>query len=174
MSIDIPSLLSAAGGEIVGKVRLQKIVYLLDQIGLDSGYSYEYHHYGPYSAELADSVDEDVIFGQVEEISQRRANDGVPYSIFRVSRKKDNARVEGSLGGLSLDKVRDALGAMQRYSATVLELAATIHWLATVEQISDWHAELVRRKGVKTEQGRDNQALDLLKQLGLAPADNVG
>ena len=68
MSIDIPSLLNAAGGAIVGKVRLQKIVYLLDQMGMNSGYSYEYHHYGPYSAELADSVDEDVVFRQIEEV----------------------------------------------------------------------------------------------------------
>jgi len=32
MTIDIPNLLNAAGGAIVGKVRLQKIVYLLDQM----------------------------------------------------------------------------------------------------------------------------------------------
>ena len=95
MSIDIPSLLNAAGGAIVGKVRLQKIVYLLDQMGMNSGYSYEYHHYGPYSAELADSVDEDVVFGQIEEVSQRRASDGVPYSVFRVSRAQSTAIDDG-------------------------------------------------------------------------------
>ena len=38
MTIDVPSLILAAGGEVVGKVRLQKIVYLLDQIGLNSGF----------------------------------------------------------------------------------------------------------------------------------------
>jgi len=32
MSIDIPALIDAAGGEIVGKIRLQKMVYLLDQL----------------------------------------------------------------------------------------------------------------------------------------------
>ena len=170
MSIDIPSLLSAAGGEIVGKVRLQKIVYLLDQLGMNSGYSYEYHHYGPYSSELADSVDEDIVFGQVEEISQRRASDGVPYSVFRTPRTADAAGNDGMLGDMPLVKAQSALSVLQRYSATVLELAATIHWLATVERIADWHAELVRRKGAKVEQGRDRQAFELLNELGLAPA----
>jgi uncharacterized protein len=130
MSIDIPNLLNAAGGAIVGKVRLQKIVYLLDQMGMNSGYSYEYHHYGPYSAELADSVDEDVVFGRIEEVSQRRASDGVPYSVFRVSHAQSTARDDGKLGSMPLTEVRDALGVMDRYSATVLELAATIHWLS--------------------------------------------
>jgi uncharacterized protein len=169
MSIDIPSLLKAAGGEIVGKVRLQKIVYLLDQMGMNSGYSYEYHHYGPYSAELADSVDEDVVFGQIKEISQRRASDGVPYSVFRVAHSASVAANDEMLGDISLAKARDALGSMERYSATVLELAATIHWLVNVERISNWRTELQRRKGAKVDQGRDRQALELLRELGLAP-----
>jgi uncharacterized protein YwgA len=170
MSIDIPSLLKAAGGEIVGKVRLQKIVYLLDQMGMNSGYSYEYHHYGPYSAELADSVDEDVVFDEIEEISQRRASDGVPYSVFRISHGASVAAKGEMLGDIPLAKARDALGVMERYSATVLELAATIHWLADVERISDWRTELRRRKGAKADQGRDRQALELLSELGLAPS----
>ena len=56
MTIDIPSLVVAAGGEIVGKIRLQKVVYLLDQMGLNSGFSYQYFHYGPYSEDLAERV----------------------------------------------------------------------------------------------------------------------
>jgi hypothetical protein len=59
---------------------------------------------------------------------------------------------------------------MQRKSATVLELAATIHWLAFIEEIEDWRSELRRRKGVKTEQGRADSALALLGELGIAPA----
>jgi hypothetical protein len=55
-------------------------------------------------------------------------------------------------------------------SATVLELAATIHWLAEVEGRADWREELVRRKGVKAQQGRDEKALDVLRSLGLPPA----
>jgi uncharacterized protein len=59
MTIDIPSLVVAAGGQVPGRVRLQKIVYLLDQIGLESGFTFEYHHYGPYSEGLAEQVEDE-------------------------------------------------------------------------------------------------------------------
>jgi len=167
MMIDIPRLLEAAGGEIIGKVRLQKVVYLLDQMGMNSGFSYEYHHYGPYSAELADRVNEDVIFRKINEIVSRRSSDGVPYSVYRANPQAGVAN--GNLGGISLSKAQAALAAMQSRTATILELAATIHWLAFVEKVADWRRELVRRKGVKTKSGRDKEALALLSELKLAP-----
>ena len=66
MTVDIASLVRAAGGEIVGKIRLQKMVYLLDQMGLNSGYPFEYHHYGPYSESLAQQVEDDVFFDHIK------------------------------------------------------------------------------------------------------------
>lgn len=168
MPIDIRLLLEAAGGEIVGKVRLQKVVYLLDQLGMNSGYSYEYHHYGPYSEELTDEVDSDVIFGRVEEIIRRRMSDGVPYSVFSLTELGD-VEAENKLGDLSIEEARDALTIMSDHSATALELAATIHWLSSVEQVDDWRGELVRRKGVKTQEGRTDKALQLLTDLELQP-----
>lgn len=167
MTIDVPSLVLAAGGEIVGKIRLQKVVYLLDQMGLDSGFSYEYFHYGPYSEDLAEQVEDDVVFGYLAANKRRRVSDGVPY----VSYSAESSGEGESLGThMPTGRVHSALVEMQRRSATVLELAATIHWLATIEGISDWKTELIRRKGSKTHNGRDGQALDLLRILGLPPA----
>jgi uncharacterized protein YwgA len=166
MTKDVPSLIQLAGGEIVGKIRLQKEIYLLDQIGLQSGFSFEYHHYGPYSEELADQVEDDAIFGRLRADSGRRVSDGVPYVIYRANAPGEGERVDQHI---SSDRIRFALAEMQRCSATVLELAATIHWLAFVEAVRDWRGELVRRKGAKTHDGRDRQALELLNRLGLAP-----
>jgi uncharacterized protein len=168
MTVDIPSLVLAAGGEIVGKIRLQKIVYLLDQIGLNSGFSYEYFHYGPYSEDLAEQVEEDVVFGRLHADQRRRLSDGVPYIAYSASaNSSDNG---GELAHLPTDRVQAALIEMQRRSATVLELAATIHWLAVMEDISDWKSELIRRKGSKTNNDRDRLAVELLGTLGLPPA----
>lgn len=169
MSVDLQHLIGTAGGAIVGKIRLQKVVYLLDQKGMNSGFSYDYHHYGPYSAELTDAMDDEIVFGRVEEEARRRASDGVPYSVFRLPAGTQVDESE-ALGDLPASAAPGALAAMQRRSATVLELAATIHWLACVENVTDWHSELVRRKGVKTERGRDAEALSLLRELGLPPA----
>ena len=171
MTIDIPSLVVAAGGEIVGKIRLQKIVYLLDQIGLNSGFSYEYHHYGPYSEDLAEKVEDDVIFGELQALRRRRQSDGVPYV---ADRAEVAAKDEPNGKSLGNDRFRRALREMQNRSATVLELAATAHWLAVIEGRSDWSEELRRRKGSKVENGRERQALDLLHDLGLPPGVDIG
>jgi len=167
MTIDVPSLVMAAGGEVVGKIRLQKIVYLLDQLGLNSGFSYEYYHYGPYSEDLAEKVEDDVVFGQLEASQRRRVSDGVPYVAYSAAKSGDGDRLEAHM---PMGRIRVALDEMQRNSATILELAATIHWLAAIEGVSDWKTELIRRKGAKTRDGRDRKAFELLQALGLPPA----
>ena len=160
----VAEVVAVAGGQIVGRVRLQKIFYLLDRLGLGSGFDYEYHHYGPYSAELADAVEDATAFGRIEERTGRRSYDGVPYSIFEQPRVTPGPL----LGALShADAVR-ALRRMQAEPATVLELAATIDWLRTQEQIHEWRLELARRKGAKAEHGRVERAERLLHELNLA------
>ena len=160
----IASVIALAGGEIVGRVRLQKEVYLLDQLGLKSGFSYSYHHYGPYSADLVDAVDGAKAFRLVEEEIRHRKTDGVPFSVYcgRV-----NADPAESGAQLDAEATKEQLSIMQGKSATVLELAATIHWLANYERVPNWQSELVRRKGQKTEGGRTEEAVALLNQLGI-------
>jgi hypothetical protein len=60
------------------------MVYLLDQMGLGSGYSFEYRHYGPYSAELSEEMEDDVIFRRLNVETKRRQSDGVPYTVYKV------------------------------------------------------------------------------------------
>ena len=67
MTIDIVSVVEQAGGEVRGKVRLQKLVYLLSQIGVNTGYTFAYHHYGPYSEQLTEAVEDAVIFGRLQQ-----------------------------------------------------------------------------------------------------------
>jgi len=159
----ITSVLASAGGEIVGRVRLQKVVYLLDQLGLNTGFSYSYHHYGPYSADLVDAVDGAKAFRLIEEQTRHRRSDGVPFSVYKLA---PNCELD-ELGELGALRLRSSVDLMSAYSATVLELAATIHWLRTKETVEDWRAELVRRKGVKTQEGRAEEAVELLRRLGL-------
>jgi hypothetical protein len=67
------------------RVRLQKTVYLLDRLGLNSSFGYEYHHYGPYSRDLDNATADAKAFGMIEENYERRQSDGAMYSIFRLS-----------------------------------------------------------------------------------------
>jgi uncharacterized protein YwgA len=159
----VAEVVAVGGGRIVGRVRLQKLFYLLDRMGLESGFRYEYHHYGPYSAELAASVEDATVFGLISERLERRAYDGVPYSIF----ERPSVSVGPRLGSLERPQAGRALARMQEETATVLELAATIDWLRVVEQIPDWQRELVRRKRGKAQPDRVERADALLGDLRL-------
>jgi uncharacterized protein len=151
----VAEVVRAAGGPVYGRVRLQKMFYLLDRIGLGSGLDYDYHHYGPYSADLTEEIKDAVAFGFIQETPTRRVSDGVPYSIF----ERPNVERGASLGRLDWRTSERALVRMQAESATVLELAATIDWLKTREDFADWQHELLRRKGAKADKGRVERAL---------------
>ncbi|WP_437763863.1 hypothetical protein WMF27_38675 [Sorangium sp. So ce281] len=45
-------------GKLVGRLRVQKLMYLLQQKGAKpvEPFFFEYHHYGPFSAEVADAI----------------------------------------------------------------------------------------------------------------------
>lgn len=162
----VAAIVDSAGGKLVSRVRLQKIAYLLDQLGMESGFSYQYHHYGPYSRDLDNAILDAEAFGYVEETFERRQSDGARYSVFE-SRKVPETNV---FGHLDTNEVGQVIRKLADTNVTVLELAATAHWLAAVEKVPDWKKEIVRRKGPKTENNRLDKAIDLLRDLRLPPA----
>jgi uncharacterized protein YwgA len=146
---------------------LQKVVYLLDQLGMQSGAAFEYHHYGPYSEAVSEAVADAKFWDQIEEVVKFRRTDGAPYSVF-----KTKGPVPAVLGDLSVEAARRALEKFQGCTSTVLELAATVHWLAFRENHSDWRTEMEIRKEGKTDNGRLDKALALLRDIGLAPEES--
>ena len=161
----VADLLAAAGGEITGRVRMQKMFYLLQQLGLTSDLHFRFHHYGPYSKNLDEAIDGAKALYGVQEVISYRLTDGAPFSVF-----KGPTRVLDKVGEMQIDRARELSKRLLAQSSTVLELAATIHWIEHVDKIVDWRPELKRRKGQKTEGGRAEKALELLKDLGLEAA----
>jgi uncharacterized protein len=160
----IEAVLLAADGEIVGKIRTQKIFYLLEQLGMNNQYSYAYHHFGPYSHDLAQAIDANVAFKIIDEkpVSGQFGN---TYSVF--SFKESPGPVE-TVGDLKFDFAREKIEMMKGVSSVVLELAATIHWLIYKEKIANWSEEIVIRKPQKATEERVRKAETLLTNLGLA------
>lgn len=161
----VGQVLAAAGGELVGRVRIQKVFYLLDKLGMESGFSYSYHHYGPYSSDLTDAIDGAKAFRFVVEETRRRKSDGVPFGVFKLGDVEPE--ISDKVGILTNSQVKSYVELMNAHSSTVLEIAATIHWLQNEPGVEDWRAELIERKGQKTEGGRTDKALNLLAELGL-------
>ena len=157
---------AAAGGRIVSRVRLQKIFYLLDKLNANSGFSFSYYHYGPYSRDLDTAVLDAKAFDKVTETFGERASDGARYSIFETK----SQHVGHHFTFLTEDRLQKKARSLAGTDVTVLELAATAHWLKMEERVTDWKSEIVKRKGAKARADRLHAATCLLGELGLEPA----
>ena len=143
-----------AGGEIVGRTRLQKVAYLMEVAGLGAGFRFEYRHYGPYSEDLADSIQLAHAFDLVDE-EERRANWGGFYSIFHATPQVGKA-----------DQRRKTFAELAaQIDAIELELAATAAYLSITERVEDPWAETARRKPDKAKDGRLDKAKAAYREL---------
>ena len=144
-------IIRSAGGEVIGRTRLQKLAYLLEITGLGQGLSFEYRHYRPYSEQLTNAT----MFGRLNGLLQeeeRAASWGGSYSIFRTSDACESSSPEA----------RSLISAAVNANPIDLELAATAAFLAR-EGHSDAWAETARRKPEKA--GRLESAKALYRTL---------
>jgi uncharacterized protein len=165
----VAAVVAAAGGRLTSRVRLQKTVYLLDRLGLGSGFDYDYHHYGPYSRDLDNATEDAKAFDLVDETYAHRARDGARYSIFQV--KQEVQPKPEAFGELGSEKASEIATRFAATDVTVLELAATIDWLWREEHVEDWRSEVSKRKSSKVQHGRLDRAVELLRQLELPPPE---
>lgn len=162
-------ILQAAKGEIEGRTRIQKIVYLIEEIGNSSNFFYSYHHYGPYSEELTDTLN---ILKHVDEkiIEERRDfEDSQGFTaVFQLKGAQNSSSdQEASAESVSFEKMQQYVTLMKKKSSTCLEIAATIHWLICKRKVQNWEDELVILKGNKARPEILQQSRELLEELGI-------
>jgi hypothetical protein len=150
----VASVVTDAGGLVVGRTRLQKIAYLLSAAGLDDGFSFVYKHYGPYSDELFQYTRIAELLGLLH-AEEQRAQWGGTYSTYSTPGQPTHGVPVARLALAQLAANADAVE---------LELAATAVFLQK-EGFADPWAETARRKPEKTEGGRLKRAKALYNQL---------
>lgn len=149
------AIVQDAGGEIVGRTRLQKIGYLMDLAGFETGFTFEYRHYGPFSEDLAQGIQLAGAFNLVEE-EERPTEWGGFYSVYRAQGAREHPS--------DADRSRFA-SAAREMGAVVLELAATAAYLASEEGHRDPWEETARRKPDKAADGRLAKAKQAYRRL---------
>lgn len=157
----VVGIIALNGGRIVGKTRLQKTFYLLNACGLNTGVEFDYYKYGPFSSELAQTVDEAYAEKRIE-IEEGVGRYRVPYKIFSTAEAAPE-----SIGNLDADKVRKILKILDPYSALELEVAATIHYLKENGYGDEAVKEAKTRKPLKADQRRVEKALQAMGTIGL-------
>jgi uncharacterized protein len=135
-------LISDAGGSIVGRTRIQKAAYLLEEAGLGEGFRFYYKHYGPYSDDLSVALKYGGDLDLIKE-EEKIANWGGSYSVFRVPNAAE-ASSDARAKFLTLAKEADPVE---------LELVATAIFLAKEGSSEPWR-EAKKRKPEKATEGR--------------------
>ena len=147
----VADIIRSAGGEVIGRTRLQKLAYLLEITGLGQGFSFEYRHYGPYSEQLTNAT----MFGRLNGLLQeeeKAASWGGSYSIYRTTDAHESTS----------PAARSLINAALNANPIDLELAATAAYLAREGHTDAW-VETARRKPEKA--GRLESAKALYKAL---------
>lgn len=148
----VKSIIADAGGQIVGRTKLQKIAYLLEVAGEGEGFYFDYHHYGPYSEDLTRAASIASMAGEIKE-DKRVANWGGSYSIYTVPAAAQETGPRQRL-----------VKAAAEANSVVLELAATAAYFAVNGKNDPWK-ETEARKPDKAADGRIDEAKRLYEEL---------
>jgi uncharacterized protein YwgA len=144
--------------KVVGRTRIQKTIYLLQQKGLPTGFNYTMHHYGPYSTDLSVDIQMLEDYSLIhEEVISRDA--WTNYSIYTAIKEVKLDEMEPYQQWIDL---------MNDADSVALELAATYTAYRKVSVSPEDALERLRQK--KTEKCTPEKlraAMELLRDLNL-------
>lgn len=150
----IAAVVRDAGGQVVGRTKLQKLTYFLVASGLEEDVPFLYKHYGPYCEPVAVAARDARLLGLLNE-REELASWGGTYSIYTA---EGQPREDVPKSRLQLAQVASDADAIE------LELAATALFLFSEGHVDAWQ-ETERRKPEKATNGRLGKARALYLRL---------
>lgn len=109
---------------ISGRKRFQKVVYLLQQIGIPYTEKFRYHHFGPYSSELQAEMDNLVNYELIDE-----SYTGETY-VYKITDKgKKFSEQYNTLNNRNFELPEQLVRQIIDTDTPVLELASTYAYL---------------------------------------------
>lgn len=107
--------------EVVGRKKLQKIVYISQKYDFDFQERFNFHFYGPYSEELSLQIEELVAGGLVQEIKENKG--GYTQYTYRLSEQGETYL---KLYPVELSGYDAFVQALNQESSRFLELVSTM------------------------------------------------
>lgn len=120
----IIQLLNEKGGEIHGRVQLQKIVYFCKAMGVKVNASYKLYIYGPYSQQVADAL-QDCVMDDILKESNGIIRKGMDFDEYMQS----IADSENILSDTSRKIVKEVLQRCNQLTTKELEITATTFFI---------------------------------------------
>ncbi|MCF6138960.1 YwgA family protein [Pseudalkalibacillus berkeleyi] len=107
--------------EVVGRKKLQKIVYIAKKLEFPFGEKYQFHFYGPYSEELTLRVEELCNLGFIEETKEKVSG----YYQYRYVLTEQGEQFLKHFD-LDLGPLQSCVTSMNEQPSRILELISTI------------------------------------------------
>ena len=108
-------------GEIVGRKKLQKMIYIAKKVDFPFQERFQFHFYGPYSEELTTRVEELCNMGFLNEVREKKGG----YFQYRYT-LTDAGKEFLSLNDVDMPFLQDCLIDMNDQNARFLELVSTV------------------------------------------------
>lgn len=152
----------AVSGEIIGRKKLQKMIYIAKKVTFPFQEKFQFHFYGPYSEELTLRVEELCNMGFLNEVKEKKGG----YYQYRYTLTEEG-REFLSLNEVHMPFLHDCMADMNGQNARFLELVSTVLYFDNLSK--DEVAEKVftlKSKQRYTEEEIDQayQYIEILKQ----------
>ncbi|WP_411954598.1 YwgA family protein [Alkalibacillus sp. S2W] len=134
--------------EIVGRKRLQKMVYILKKCGFDFSERYTFHFYGPYSEELSTRIEELCNLGFIEE--EREKEKGYYQYRYQLTDRGVHFLEQSDLRP---ENMTTLIEEMDEHSSKFLELVSTMLYF------EDFSKDEIEEK-VQTVKSQQNYTVD--------------
>ncbi|AZU64641.1 YwgA family protein [Neobacillus mesonae] len=108
-------------GEIIGRKKLQKMIYIAKKIQFPFNDRFQFHFYGPYSEELTTRVEELCNMGFLNEVKEKKGG----YFQYRYTLTEPGKEFL-SLNEVDMPCLGDCLLDMNEQNARFLELVSTV------------------------------------------------
>ncbi|KEZ49019.1 MULTISPECIES: YwgA family protein [Metabacillus] len=119
----------SSSGEITGRKKLQKMIYIAKKINLPFYEKYDFHFYGPYSEELTLRIEELCNLGFLNEMHEKKGG----YFQYRYSLTESG---EEFLANYEPDMppMQECMQDLNGQSARFLELVSTVLYFDSLEK----------------------------------------
>ena len=108
-------------GEVIGRKKLQKMIYIAKKVDFPFHERFQFHFYGPYSEELTTRVEELCNMGFLNEVKEKKGG----YFQYRYTLTEPGKEFL-SLNGIEMPFLQDCLEDMNSQNARFLELVSTV------------------------------------------------
>ncbi|RTR33041.1 YwgA family protein [Robertmurraya yapensis] len=119
----------AASGEIIGRKKLQKMIYIAKKVTFPFQERFQFHFYGPYSEELTLRVEELCNMGFLDELKEKKGG----YYQYRYT-LTESGKEFLSLNEVEMPYLEECLNSMNGQNARFLELVSTVLYFDNLEK----------------------------------------